>query len=86
MRLDEDGYAAMTRLLREAAAEACDGRLAFVLEGGYNIEAQARSVSSVIRTMLGGEPEIPSEPPRGPWKDVVDRTRAALHEHWKAIF
>jgi acetoin utilization deacetylase AcuC-like enzyme len=86
MRLTDEGYAALTRLLQEACARACDGRLAFVLEGGYNIEAQARSVAQVINTLLGAPAEIPGDAARGPYRDVVDRTRSRLREHWKGIF
>ncbi|MHC1729651.1 MAG: histone deacetylase [Syntrophobacteraceae bacterium] len=32
-----EGYALMTFFLKEIADEVCDGRLAFILEGGYNV-------------------------------------------------
>jgi acetoin utilization deacetylase AcuC-like enzyme len=86
MRLSDEGYAMMTGLLAEAAGQTCGGRLAFVLEGGYNIEAQARAVEAVIQTMLGRTWEAIEDPPRSAYREVVDRTRLQLGSRWKAIF
>ncbi len=86
MRLSGDGYAMMTGHLAEAARQACGGRIAFVLEGGYNIEAQARSIDTVIQTMLGSGWEAIEDPPRPAYREVVDRTRQQLGARWKAIF
>ncbi len=86
MRLTEDGYAAMTRVLADAAASLCKGRIAFVLEGGYHIESQARSVAAIVETMLGAQVEIPDGTPRQQHRDVIDRTRMALAHHWKSVF
>jgi acetoin utilization deacetylase AcuC-like enzyme len=86
MRLSDEGYASLARLLSDACSELCAGRIAFVLEGGYNVEAQARSVTAVVDAMLGRDVEIPEDAPRRPFREVVDRTRQSLREHWKAIF
>jgi acetoin utilization deacetylase AcuC-like enzyme len=86
MRLGEEAYAAMTGLLAGAARETAGGRVAFVLEGGYNVEAQARSIEAVIRTMQGGQWEAIEDPPRAPYREVVDRTRQQLRSRWKSIF
>lgn len=51
MAVSEEGYAAMTRLLMLAADELCGGRLVLCLEGGYNIQAEARSVICVLETL-----------------------------------
>jgi acetoin utilization deacetylase AcuC-like enzyme len=86
MRLDEDGYAALAAMLLAAARRVCAGRIGLVLEGGYNIEAQARSVAAVMRVLLGEQAEIPSDPPQERHRDVVDRTRGRLRQWWKGIF
>jgi acetoin utilization deacetylase AcuC-like enzyme len=54
MRVTEAGFAAMTSLVLDIAARFCDGRMVAVLEGGYDLEALARSVDEVVRTMAGG--------------------------------
>ncbi len=53
MRLDEDGFAAMTERLIELAQASADGRIVLVLEGGYDPPALARSVVRTIETLDG---------------------------------
>ncbi|MFN8179968.1 MAG: histone deacetylase [bacterium] len=48
MRMTSGGFAEMTRKLRRAADELCEGRLALVLEGGYHLEALRESVEAVL--------------------------------------
>lgn len=42
------GFAELARIVRGLADELCEGRVAAVLEGGYNIEALAQSVIATI--------------------------------------
>jgi acetoin utilization deacetylase AcuC-like enzyme len=44
IKLTDDSYRRMTELLLEISDTYCDGRVVSVLEGGYNLEALARSV------------------------------------------
>ncbi len=44
MNVTEDGYGQMTSIVRDIAERYCEGRLVSLLEGGYNLEALARSV------------------------------------------
>jgi acetoin utilization deacetylase AcuC-like enzyme len=52
MLVDEAGFAQMTLRCVRLAQELCDGRLAFVLEGGYDRTASSRSVEAILRTVL----------------------------------
>ena len=52
MRLTPDGYAALTRIVKDLAARCCGGRLVAVLEGGYGLEGLADSVEAVVRVLL----------------------------------
>ena len=54
-----EGFAAMTAVVQKIAEKHCDGRLAMILEGGYNTESLARSVHSVLRVLAGDEPPEP---------------------------
>lgn len=51
LRVTEAGFAAATSLILEIAARFCDHRLVAVLEGGYDLDALARSVDAVVETM-----------------------------------
>lgn len=51
MRVTEDGFVAMARRVKKLAAECCDGKMAAVLEGGYDIEALANSGRVVLEEL-----------------------------------
>lgn len=53
MRVDEDGFAAMTARLLDLASATADGRIVLVLEGGYDPPALGRSVARTIQTLDG---------------------------------
>ncbi len=50
--LSEDDYAWIARELCAVAGEFCDGRLVATLEGGYDLEALAASVSAHVQEMM----------------------------------
>jgi acetoin utilization deacetylase AcuC-like enzyme len=52
LKLDEEGFAVLTQIVRSLAEELCQGRLVLVLEGGYNLDATAASVSATVRVLL----------------------------------
>ncbi len=56
MVLSVAGYAQLTRMLYDSAAELCAGRLILVLEGGYNLEALGACVVAALRVLLGRDP------------------------------
>jgi acetoin utilization deacetylase AcuC-like enzyme len=55
MQLSIGGYTAIAQALENLAAELCDGRLVFTLEGGYHLEALAYSVLNTFAVLLGDE-------------------------------
>lgn len=63
MQLSLAGYDRLARMLIEAAASLCQGRIVFVLEGGYNLEVLSFGWANVVRALLG---ENSSEDPLGP--------------------
>ncbi len=56
LNLTYDGFASLTSIVQEIADKHCNGRLAMVLEGGYNLESLANGTYAVIETLSGGEP------------------------------
>ena len=53
MRVSIKGFAQMVMILKELAAELCQGRLVFTLEGGYNLQVVASSIKAVFDLLLG---------------------------------
>jgi acetoin utilization deacetylase AcuC-like enzyme len=54
VNLTTDFYGWMTRSVMAMADECCDGRLVTVLEGGYDLQALAESVTEHVRTLHQG--------------------------------
>jgi acetoin utilization deacetylase AcuC-like enzyme len=52
MLVTEAGFADMALRCVRLARESCEDRLAFVLEGGYDRAATARSVEAILRAVL----------------------------------
>jgi acetoin utilization deacetylase AcuC-like enzyme len=48
MRVSTDGFAQLVRRLKEVAAAACGGRIAFVTEGGYDLAALRACLEATI--------------------------------------
>jgi Deacetylases, including yeast histone deacetylase and acetoin utilization protein len=57
MQVSITGFGQMVRVLKKLAAELCQGRLVFTLEGGYNLEVAASSVKATFDVLLDS-PEI----------------------------
>jgi acetoin utilization deacetylase AcuC-like enzyme len=52
LQLTENGFAQLTRWLKQLAAEHCQGRIISCLEGGYNLDALQRSVAAHVCALL----------------------------------
>ncbi|MDT8311288.1 MAG: histone deacetylase [Methylophaga sp.] len=63
MNLSYDGFKVITRIVQDIADQHCDGRLALVLEGGYNLTSLAHGVHAVLEVLAGGD--IPELSPNG---------------------
>lgn len=59
LNVSYDGFGAMTGIVQELADQYCGGRLAFILEGGYNEESLAWGVHTVLSVLAGEEPPVP---------------------------
>jgi acetoin utilization deacetylase AcuC-like enzyme len=54
MEVTESGFTGMARLLLQLAAEHAGGKIAFLLEGGYDLAALCNSVAAVLKAMEQG--------------------------------
>lgn len=55
LQLDLHGYSHLSRELVRVAGELCEGRVVFVLEGGYDLTALSHGVLNVLYALLGRE-------------------------------
>ncbi len=73
MRLSVTGYARLAQILKELAVETCGGKIAFTLEGGYDLEALACGVVATLEALSGREITDPLGPAPGSEVDISTR-------------
>ena len=74
MGVTEEGFARMAERLLQLADRYTDGKIAFLLEGGYDLAALRNSVGAVLYTMQQPTPCQESEKPGG------DRIKPLIHQ------
>jgi acetoin utilization deacetylase AcuC-like enzyme len=82
MQASDAGFRAMTRLLMRVAEEHAEGRVAAILEGGYDLGALRAAVPAVLDELGGASlrDSIATPRPRGP---VLAPARAAQRPYWE---
>ena len=88
MKITPKGFARLTKILLEIADRNCEGKIAFVLEGGYHLEGLKESVKAVLKELKGEsvllEEEINKEEAISPSIDsVIDRATGIYKDFWK---
>lgn len=84
MQLSLTGYAHLSAELVRMAQTLCGGKIAFVLEGGYNLDSLSYGVANVARVLLGDAPVDPlgaAPSPRDPSaiQPLIDNLRRIHH-------
>ena len=69
MRLTLNGYSHLAREVIRMAQRYCGGKVVFMLEGGYNLDALRYGVSNVARLLLGDPPTDPLGTPPDAWPE-----------------
>jgi acetoin utilization deacetylase AcuC-like enzyme len=81
MDVTEAGFAAMALRCLRLAQELCGGKLAFILEGGYDRPATARAVEAVLRAVLDETaPEVGTGTQKG--AAAIERARETQAQYW----
>lgn len=84
MELSVAGYAGLVARLCALADEVCQGRIAFVLEGGYHLPALGAAVTATVSVLLGRPVHDPLGPPPGqrpePDLEVLIAAARRLHQ------
>jgi acetoin utilization deacetylase AcuC-like enzyme len=78
--VDVDVAAPLAAVIREVAAEHCGGAVAYVLEGGYGIEALTRSIAAIAAVSDGAQPEFGTADRGAIPSDLSQALRAFLKE------
>jgi acetoin utilization deacetylase AcuC-like enzyme len=83
MQLDDASYLAMATALLDHVERLGHGRIAFLLEGGYDLLALEQSVAAVARALTGARLELPQGSVPNAGRDAIEATRRALAPLWK---
>src|SRR6202171_3514172 len=81
MSVTDEGFAALCGAVKAVADEHCRGRMVLTLEGGYDLDALARSVRACIE-VLAGAAAPPLKPSARLAFDAVGRIRGAQKPRW----
>jgi acetoin utilization deacetylase AcuC-like enzyme len=83
MEVTEEGFAAMARMLRQLADRYAAGRIAFLLEGGYDLAALSSSVAVVLETLQSGAPNEAGVPKSETRIQPLIRRIRQVHEKYQ---
>lgn len=80
------GYVALARATLEIARAHCNGRIVFLLEGGYDLPVVAHGVANTLRAMLGDADALCVDPfGAAPTADYALEALTAYIEHLQGI-
>jgi acetoin utilization deacetylase AcuC-like enzyme len=84
MKVTEEGFAVMTRILMNIADKHCGGKMLFALEGGYDLKGLASSVKAVIMEMKDSSVHTPDmgENPSASVVQTVGKVKQTLEPYW----
>ena len=83
MQLSTACYGAMTSALLELADSLGHGRIAFFLEGGYDLQALEASMAQLGLGLGGAKCDLPQGKLREIERAAIDATKRALAVHWR---
>ena len=78
MRVSERGFAAMASVLAQLADDTCGGKLALMLEGGYDLPALTASVRATLEVLAGRREDFGPGGPDAATLHAIEQTREAL--------
>ena len=85
LRMSEDGFAVLCGLACDIADRYAQGRVGVFLEGGYDLDALARSVRACLRMMTGERPPAIGHAEETGIEAVVEQLRGVYRPFWPAL-
>ncbi|RPI21667.1 MAG: histone deacetylase, partial [Acidobacteria bacterium] len=85
MKMTADGFGAIAALLTGLAKELCQGRILFLLEGGYDLEGLSEGVVATIDAAVGAR-DFSAQAAQGPSREFEAYREGAIRhvgKYWK---
>jgi acetoin utilization deacetylase AcuC-like enzyme len=79
MNVTEEGFSMMSRAMLQLAETYCGGKIAFLLEGGYDLAALKSSVAGVLETLQ--QPDSEKLPTDVGGEKIAPLIRKVLRTH-----
>jgi acetoin utilization deacetylase AcuC-like enzyme len=84
MAMTEHGYARLCAIMLDLARRHAGGRIALILEGGYDLGGLARGVRACVETLTGVRTPTMIDEPHATHQAVIERLCAAQRAYWRA--
>ena len=85
MLLSFDGFEALSSILNDVSSRVADGRLLYVLEGGYNLAVLSDCVLRTVETALNRSEVTVPESQTAESGSYLDSARSHFARHWKCL-
>jgi acetoin utilization deacetylase AcuC-like enzyme len=91
MQVTPRGFANLARIILEFARQTCQGRVIFVLEGGYHLDGLRDSAREVLKVMRGEilsggrEEELRRQADPGLIDPILQKVKEAQKAYWKNL-
>ena len=83
MKMSTQGFGVLASIVKSIAKDTCDGKLAAVLEGGYNIVLLPEAITYVLEVFLGKEPVRRDESTLSPQvRDRLEEVKKIQSQFW----
>jgi acetoin utilization deacetylase AcuC-like enzyme len=83
LQMSPSGFANLARLLMGVAARHAGGRIVFVTEGGYDLDALDASLHAVLEAVSGDRSDQGLEGDRSRGRRAVEAARKAVGQFWR---
>ncbi len=82
MRMSYEGFAILTSIVKSIAKETC-GRIAAVLEGGYDLWQLSHSVAAILEVFMGREPKRKQFVVSSQVRERLKEIKSVQSEYWQ---
>ena len=82
MRMSVNGFAILASIVKSIAKKTCNGKIAAVLEGGYDLKFLAHSVSAILEVFMGKEAKWKDSTTSGRVRERIDEIKKVQSEFW----
>ena len=82
MRMTTAGYTTLMKQIMDMAKVSAQGRIVLFLEGGYDVQGEARAVEAVLRTMLTGQAASQEEPTSQHTQTIIQAIQQKQSPYW----